>query len=73
MRIRNYANPSRLDWTTERLLGSTGWRTVQLGFPVSAPSRLLVVEVFRERLLKFDDQIAGSVWVDRVRLEPITP
>lgn len=73
IRIRDYANPSRLDRTTERLLGSTGWCTVQLEFSVSPPARLLVVQVFRERSLKFDNQISGSVWIDFARLEPVTP
>jgi hypothetical protein len=40
-RIRDYENPSRLEWTTERILRTTGWRTVQLEFPVSPPARLL--------------------------------
>ncbi|MGQ9633398.1 MAG: hypothetical protein ACUVXB_04050 [Bryobacteraceae bacterium] len=39
--IRDYANPSRLDWTTEGLLGNTGRRTAQLEFPVSAPAGCL--------------------------------
>ncbi|MCL6545613.1 MAG: tetratricopeptide repeat protein [Bryobacteraceae bacterium] len=72
-RIRDYENPSRLDWTTERLLGSTGWRRVEVEFPVSPPARLLAVQVFREPSWKFDNQISGSVWIDCVRLEPVTP
>ncbi|MFQ5926907.1 MAG: tetratricopeptide repeat protein [Terriglobia bacterium] len=62
---------SRLFLTTENLVGTTNWSPQQLEFKTSPETRLLVIRVARPPSRKFDNLIAGSVWLDRLSLTPV--
>lgn len=56
--------PSRLDERTERLCQSSDWQQLELNFVVPAETRLLSVRMVRSPSWKFDNKIAGTVWID---------
>ena len=57
---------SRLDVRTEELTGTHDWHRVERVVVVPRDTRLLSIEVNRQRSLKFDNQISGTVWIDSV-------
>jgi hypothetical protein len=59
----------KLSLTTENLVGSSGWSPQRLEFRTGTDTHLLVVRVDRPASRKFDNQIAGTVWVDGVSLK----
>jgi Tetratricopeptide repeat len=59
---------SRLFLSTENLVGTSGWSTQQLEFKTDADTHLLIIRIARPPSSKFDNQIAGAVWIDAVRL-----
>jgi O-antigen ligase len=62
---------SRLDVRTEALTGTHDWTRVELVLVVPRETRLLAIEVSRQRSMKFDNQIGGTVWIDSVKLSPL--
>ncbi len=70
-RIRDPKDPRRLDSTTERVVGTADWKTVEKRLLVPPQTSLLEVQVIREPSLKFDNKIGGTVWIDAVRLERV--
>jgi len=54
--------------SSENLVGTSGWSEQHAEFTTSADTRLLLVRVVRPRSAKLDSQIAGTVWIDDVRL-----
>jgi O-antigen ligase len=62
---------SRLDVRTEELTGTHDWTRLDRIVSVPAGTRLLEIEVSRQRSLKFDNQIGGTVWIDSVELSPL--
>jgi hypothetical protein len=63
--------PSKLFYSTENLIGTTKWSAQQLKFKTGADTHLLVVRVGRPASHKFDNRIAGTVWIDDVILESL--
>jgi len=61
---------SRIDVRTEELTGTHDWSRLDRVVVVPKETRLLVIEVTRQRSLKFDNQIGGTVWIDSVKLSP---
>jgi tetratricopeptide (TPR) repeat protein len=60
---------SLLNQPSESLVGSTsGWQTVTLDFTTAAKTELIAVGVLRLPSRKFDNLIAGKVWVDDLTL-----
>ncbi len=53
---------------TENLVGTFDWSTETLNFQTSPGTRLLVVRLARPPSSKFDNKIAGAVWIRRVSL-----
>jgi len=53
---------------TTRLTGTHEWTPMDLDFTLSGPERLLRIEVVRQPSWKFDNKIAGKVWIDGVSL-----
>ncbi len=53
---------------SENLVGTSGWSEQHAEFTTSADTRLLLVRVVRSVSGKLDSQIAGTVWIDDVRL-----
>jgi len=70
LRVYDCESRARLEARTASLRGTQDWARVETEFEVPASTRLLAVEVFREPTLKFDNKLAGTVWIDDVRLEP---
>jgi hypothetical protein len=52
------------------MVGTSGWFSQQLEFETNADTRLLIVRVARPPSNKLDNQISGTVWIDRVSLIP---
>jgi hypothetical protein len=59
-----------LSESTENMVGTSGWSWQQLEFETNADTRLLIVRVARPPSNKLDNQISGTVWIDRVSLIP---
>jgi len=54
--------------SSENLVGTSGWSEQHAEFTTSADTRLLLVRVVRPVSAKLDSQIAGTLWIDDVRL-----
>jgi hypothetical protein len=53
----------RISATREAVLGTTDWKPVRLAFQAPAGGGLVEVRLVRTPSLRFDDYIAGTVWV----------
>ena len=62
-------NMGKLFLSSENIVGTASWSWQQFEFK-TADTHLLVVRVARPPSNKFDNQIAGVVWIDRVSLVP---
>jgi hypothetical protein len=58
----------KLFLSTQNLVGTSAWTPQELEFKTGADTRLLVVRIARPLSRKFDNRIAGTVWVDQVSL-----
>jgi hypothetical protein len=54
--------------STENLVGNTDWSEQVGDFITAADTHLLLVRVIRPVSNKLDNRIAGTVWIDNVRL-----
>lgn len=71
LEVRDAYDPSALLLLSDSLTGtSTGWSLAILDFTAGPKTGLVVVGVARLPSRKFDNLIAGKVWVDDVRLTP---
>ena len=61
-------NVSKIFVTSENLVGTSGWAEQSAEFTTFADTRLLLVRVVRSVSEKLDSQIAGSAWIDDLRL-----
>jgi tetratricopeptide (TPR) repeat protein len=59
----------RLLLSTENEVGTSGWSAQHLEFKTGADTRLLVVRLARSLSHKFNNRLAGTVWIDRISLE----
>lgn len=57
-----------LQVATDDVRDTTGWRPLEVEIAVPDGGSLLRVAIARERSLKFDSSIGGTVWVDSVKL-----
>jgi len=64
------ANPVRFSISTENLTGTSDWTPHQLEFKTTGNTRLLIVKLARPPSHKFDNKLAGTVWIARVSLLP---
>lgn len=71
-RISDREAPARLDLRTERFTGTREWQRVERRVLVPTDTRLLEIQVVRAASLKFDDSIRGVVWIDSIRLIPLS-
>lgn len=62
--------PDRVLLATRNLLGSAGWSLEQGELTTGPATRLLLIRLVRPPSRKFDNRIAGSVWIDHVSLTP---
>jgi hypothetical protein len=58
----------RLFLSTGNVVGTSGWSPQQLEFRTDLDTRLLVLRLARPLSRKFDNQITGTVWIDRLNL-----
>jgi len=69
LEVRDAYDPGALDEFSEALTGSTsGWTSVLMDFMTGPKTELVVVDLARLPSRKFDNLIAGKVWLDDVRL-----
>jgi hypothetical protein len=61
-------NTSKVFVSTENLVGTSGWSEQFGEFTTPADTRLLLVRIVRAVSKRLDNQIAGTVWIDSVRL-----
>jgi hypothetical protein len=71
-RIFDPDSTARLDVTFENFTGSKAWSSVGHDLVVPPPTRLLQVQVIRQRSMRFDNKIGGTAWIDELSLEPIS-
>jgi tetratricopeptide (TPR) repeat protein len=62
---------AKLSFQIGNWVGTSGWSSEQLAFKTGPDTRLLLVRVARRPSRKFDNQIAGTVWVDHVALNAV--
>jgi len=55
-------------FATENVIGTSAWAEQRLEFKTAADTRLLLIRIARPPSGKFDNKIAGTVWIDGVRL-----
>jgi hypothetical protein len=70
-RLFDPESPQRLDVRTAQLTGNNGWTELATGFTVSARTNLVTVQLDRQPSAKFDNKIAGTAWIDSVKLTSV--
>lgn len=69
LEVRDAYNPGLLEKFTDGLHGTTtGWNSVTLNFTAGPRTKLVIVGIARLPSQKFDNMIAGKVWVDDLSL-----
>jgi len=68
LRVTDEEAPSRLTADAERMRGTQGWTEVKAAFAVPAGTRLVRIQLVRRESMKFDNKIAGTVYLDSVAL-----
>ena len=64
--------PSRVNVLTEQLTGTNGWQKITQTIHVPSETNLLTISVIRQPVvLKFDDRISGTAWIDSVSLSKL--
>jgi hypothetical protein len=54
--------------STGNLVGTSAWSEQKAEFKTKADTRLLLIRLARPLSSKFDNHIAGTVWIDGVSL-----
>ena len=72
-RISDAETPARLDEVFGQFTGNSPWSRVDHDVVVAPETRLLRIEVVRQPSMKFDNKVAGTAWIDELKLEPIAP
>jgi tetratricopeptide (TPR) repeat protein len=72
-RLSDAEVPARLDEVFGHFTGTSRWSSVDHDLVVAPNIRLLRIEVIRQPSMKFDNKVAGTAWIDDLKLEPITP
>lgn len=55
-------------FATDNLIGTSAWAEQRLEFKTAAHTHLMIIRIARPPSAKFDNKIAGTVWIDSVRL-----
>ena len=71
-RISDTEVPAHLDEVFGQFTGSSPWSSVDHDVVAAPKTRLLRIEVIRQPSMKFDNKVAGTAWIDDLKLEPIT-
>ncbi len=70
-RIIDVDTPARLDARTATMIGTRDWTRLEAAFQAKQPTALIELQVVRQPSIKFDNRIAGTAWIDDVRLLPV--
>jgi O-antigen ligase len=62
---------SGINVTTQARLGTSDWTPVDQEFDVPTGAGMLQISLIRNHSFRFDNQIAGTVWIDDVRITPV--
>jgi tetratricopeptide (TPR) repeat protein len=60
----------RLDWTSTGMVETNDWFCLETEFEVGPDTKLVRLEFVRQPSRKFDNKIAGVVWIDSVEVAP---
>ncbi len=71
LQVYDAYDSAKLFLQTDNLTATSSWSLQQLEFKTGADTRLLAIRVARPPSRKFENQIAGTVWVDRVALNAV--
>jgi hypothetical protein len=72
LEVRDAYDPGALEKFSENLIGNTdGWTLFILDFETGPKTELVIVGLARLPSRKFDNLIAGKVWLDDGRLSPL--
>jgi tetratricopeptide (TPR) repeat protein len=72
LEVTDFYDPKALDKFTDDLIGTTdGWVPLLLDFTTGPKTELVAVKLVRFPSTKFDNLIAGKVWLDDVELAPV--
>jgi len=63
-------DPSKLFVSTENIIGTSDWSAHHLEFKTTADTHMLIVKIARPASHKFDNQLAGTIWIAHVTLIP---
>lgn len=63
-------DPGKLLLNSDGIVGDSGWTRKDLQFETPADTSLVVIRIARSRSEKFDNKIAGTLWIDKVSLVP---
>jgi len=69
-RVSDAEVPARLDVILGQFTGTKPWSDIEQELVIPPATRLLQVQVVRESLMRFDNKVAGTAWIDELRLEP---
>jgi tetratricopeptide (TPR) repeat protein len=69
--ITTDSDPAKLFLQSDAAVGNSSWLRRQLEFKSGSDTRLLEIRVARPASTKFDNRIAGAVWIDQVSLTEI--
>jgi hypothetical protein len=73
LEVRDAYNPAALDVLSPSMIGdSNGWTPIQLDFKTGPKTNLLLLSLTRLPSQKFDNLIAGKVWLDDVSLTTLS-
>jgi len=61
-----------LDTTFGQFTGAKLWTDVDYDVVVPLQTRLLQVQVIRQRSLRFDNKLGGTAWIDDLGLQEIS-
>jgi type IV pilus assembly protein PilF len=64
-------HPAKVQVLTPTMVGTNPWAPVNTGIVTAADTDLLVIALRRIPSWKFDNKLAGTVWVDDVSLVPV--
>jgi len=70
LRLRSLDRSPFTQWTSRSWLGTNAWSTLQANFEVPVAGNSYTLELLRNASQKFDRNIAGTIWIDNVRMEP---
>jgi len=65
-RIFDAENAARFDVQTEQVMEATDWTAFEKAFVVPPGTDLLEIQIVRKSSWKFDNKIAGTLWIDDV-------